>query len=77
MSADAGITLTIAAGGRADLELLSRSPAALAAALEPLRAARRETLAGALPRAEEAYRSLAGDEELPKAVRAFRKRGTA
>jgi len=57
--------------------LVSRSPAALAAARGPRRAARREALAGALLQAEEAYRGLTGDEELRKAVRTFRKSGAA
>ncbi len=53
-------------------ELLSRGPKALSAARDLLRCGRREALAAVLPLAEEAYRSLAGDESLRKAVREFR-----
>ena len=53
--------------------LLSRSPQALAAARDVLRIARRETLANALPLAEDAYRKLEGSEDLAKAVRDFKK----
>lgn len=57
-------------------ELQTRSPAALSAASELLRAGRREAFAEALPRAERAYRALAGDEQLARAVRDFgKKRG--
>jgi len=52
-------------------ELLGRSPAALAGALKVLRARRREALSSTLPRAEDAYRALAGDEDLRRAVREF------
>jgi cyclohexa-1,5-dienecarbonyl-CoA hydratase len=54
-------------------ELLEKSPAALAAARELLRAPRRRALSEELPRAEEAYRGLAGSEDLRRAVRAFLK----
>jgi cyclohexa-1,5-dienecarbonyl-CoA hydratase len=54
-------------------ELLSRAPNALSAARALLRQARRDALAAALPRAEDAYRSLAGDESLRRAVREFSK----
>lgn len=60
--------------GRLAEELLSRSPAALCAARDLLRAGRREALARGLPRAEEAYRGLAGDVLLRQAVRSFSKR---
>ncbi|HEY6064597.1 MAG TPA: enoyl-CoA hydratase/isomerase family protein [Thermoanaerobaculia bacterium] len=52
-------------------ELLATSPAALAGARDPLRAERRRALAEALPRAEDAYRLLAGSEDLARAVREF------
>jgi len=52
-------------------QLLGRSPAALAAARDLLRAGRREALARVLPRAETAYRSLSGDPALREAVREF------
>jgi cyclohexa-1,5-dienecarbonyl-CoA hydratase len=54
-------------------ELLSRAPRALSAARALMRQRRRDALAAALPRAEDAYRSLAGDEALRRAVRAFSK----
>jgi enoyl-CoA hydratase/carnithine racemase len=57
--------------GRLAQELLSRSPAALRAALGPLRAPRRQALAGALRCAEDAYRGLAGSEDLSRAVSSF------
>ena len=53
-------------------DLLSRSPAGLDAARELLRAERRKALAN-LDRAEEAYRKLAGNEDLARAVLEFRK----
>jgi cyclohexa-1,5-dienecarbonyl-CoA hydratase len=61
---------------RAAEELLGRSPAALAASLFVLRAALRETLGpeGALARAEEAYRGLAGNADLARAVRMWKGR---
>jgi cyclohexa-1,5-dienecarbonyl-CoA hydratase len=52
-------------------QILSRSPGALAAARDVLRAGRREALSSALPRAEEAYRGLAGSPDLRRAVREF------
>ncbi|HEV2063427.1 MAG TPA: enoyl-CoA hydratase-related protein, partial [Thermoanaerobaculia bacterium] len=62
--------------GRLAEELLSRSPAALRAALGVLRAPRRQALAGALRSAEDAYRGLAGSEDLARAVLSFgRKEG--
>jgi cyclohexa-1,5-dienecarbonyl-CoA hydratase len=51
--------------------LLAAAPAGLSAARDLLRAGRRAALASALPRAEAAYRALAGDEDLRRAVRAF------
>ena len=55
-------------------ELLSRSPAALRAALGVLRAPRRNAIALALTLAEDAYRSLAGSEDLARAVLNFGKK---
>jgi len=52
-------------------QLLSKSPAALAAARDLLRAERRRALAEALPHAEDAYRMLAGSEDLARAVEDF------
>jgi len=51
--------------------LLATSPAALAGARDLLRAERRRALAEALPHAEDAYRLLAGSEDLARAVREF------
>ena len=51
--------------------LLSRGPAALRAATGLLREDRRRALAAGLSRAEEAYRTLAGDPDLGRAVREF------
>jgi len=51
--------------------LLSRGPAALGAATRLLREDRRRALAEGLSRAEDAYRTLAGDPDLAKAVRDF------
>ena len=51
--------------------LLSTSPAALAGARDLLRAERRRALAETLPHAEDAYRLLAGSEDLAKAVEDF------
>jgi enoyl-CoA hydratase/carnithine racemase len=51
--------------------LLATAPAALAAARELLRAPRREALTGRLSAAEEAYRRLAGDADLARAVADF------
>ena len=53
--------------------LLSTAPAALAAARDLLRAERRRALAEALPRAEDAYRLLAGDADLARAIESFGK----
>ena len=55
-------------------ELLAKSPAALSAALGMLRASRRDALARLLPLAENAYRGLAGNEDLARAVEEFGKR---
>jgi cyclohexa-1,5-dienecarbonyl-CoA hydratase len=51
--------------------LLSTSPAALAGARDLLRAERRRALAETLPRAEDAYRLLAGSADLSRAVEEF------
>lgn len=51
--------------------IVATSPAALSAALDVLRSTRREALASRLPAAEEAYRRLAGDADLARAVREF------
>jgi cyclohexa-1,5-dienecarbonyl-CoA hydratase len=51
--------------------LLSTSPAALAGARDLLRAERRRALAETLPHAEDAYRLLAGSEDLARAVEEF------
>jgi cyclohexa-1,5-dienecarbonyl-CoA hydratase len=56
---------------RCAAELLARSPQALAAARDLLRRGRSEALAHALPDAEQAYRKLAGSEDLARAVREF------
>ena len=60
-------------------QLLSTSAAALAGARDLLRAERRRALAETLPRAEDAYRLLAGSEDLARAVEEFgaAKRATA
>ncbi|HEY7369864.1 MAG TPA: enoyl-CoA hydratase/isomerase family protein [Thermoanaerobaculia bacterium] len=55
-------------------ELTSRGARALAAARDLVREPRRRALEHVLPRAEEAYRGLAGSEELREAVRAFREK---
>ena len=52
-------------------ELLSHGPAALAAAVDQIRRSRRRALAEDLPAAEDAYRRLAGDQDLARAVREF------
>lgn len=54
-------------------QLLATSGAALAGARDLLRAERRRALAEALPRAEDAYRLLAGSEDLFRAVEGFRR----
>jgi hypothetical protein len=51
------------------------SAAALAGARDLLRAERRRALAEALPHAEDAYRLLAGSDDLARAVAEFPKRG--
>ena len=51
--------------------VLSSAPAALSAARELLRSTRRDALASRLPAAERAYRGLAGDADLERAVREF------
>jgi cyclohexa-1,5-dienecarbonyl-CoA hydratase len=56
-------------------QLLATSGAALAGARDLLRAERRRALAEVLPRAEDAYRLLAGNVELTQAVEEF-SRGT-
>lgn len=55
---------------RASAEIASRSPVALRGALDGIRASRRRALAtgGSLASAEAAYRSLAGDAALARAV---------
>lgn len=53
--------------------LLSESAEALAGARQMLRRARREAVYDALPVAEEAYRKLAGNESLSRAVEEFRR----
>jgi len=55
-------------------QLLARSPTAVAAVRELLRAGRREALARVLPKAEDAYRNLTGDPALLEAVREFGRR---
>jgi cyclohexa-1,5-dienecarbonyl-CoA hydratase len=57
-------------------ELLATSASALAGARDLLRAERRRALAEALPRAEDAYRLLAGSTDLARAVREFGIRST-
>lgn len=52
-------------------QLVATSPAALAGARDLLRAERRRALAETLPRAEDAYRLLAGSEDLARAVEEF------
>jgi cyclohexa-1,5-dienecarbonyl-CoA hydratase len=54
--------------------ILAAAPAALEAARALLRGPRREALAGRLPAAEDAYRRLAGDADLARAVRDFEAR---
>ncbi len=51
--------------------VLAASPAALSAALGLLRRPRREAIENRLPGAEDAYRTLAGSEDLARAVREF------
>jgi hypothetical protein len=54
--------------------LLSRGAAALGAARDVLRRSRREALLTTLPHAEDAYRRLAGDPDLARAVQDFKTR---
>ncbi|HVE66424.1 MAG TPA: enoyl-CoA hydratase-related protein, partial [Thermoanaerobaculia bacterium] len=54
--------------------LSATGAAALSAARDLLRVERRRALADALPRAEAAYRRLAGDADLARAVEEFGKR---
>ncbi len=77
-AAEAGFASRAVAAGRLEAEtermaerLLSASPDALAAMRELLRQGRREALAQRLPAAEEAYRKLAGSEDLAQAVKQF------
>ncbi len=51
--------------------ILEASPRALAAARDLMRRRRRDALAAGLPAAEDAYRRLAGSEDLARAVRDF------
>ena len=51
--------------------ILSAAPGALASARDLVRRSRREALATRLPEAEEAYRRLAGDADLARAVSEF------
>jgi len=55
-------------------EISEKSPAAIGAVRRLLRKERRDALAGVLPRAEAAYRELAGNENLAEAVANFLKR---
>jgi cyclohexa-1,5-dienecarbonyl-CoA hydratase len=63
--------------GRIAGQLVETSGAALASARDLLRAERRRALAETLPHAEDAYRLLAGSEDLARAVEEFGKRETA
>jgi cyclohexa-1,5-dienecarbonyl-CoA hydratase len=54
-------------------ELLTRAPAALSSAAQLLRAQRRRALEETMSKAEEAYRSLAGDADLARAVKEWKK----
>ena len=72
-AADAGFAAR--AVSAADLE--KESAPALAGARDLLRAERRRALAEALPRAEDAYRLLAGNDDLARAVEEFGARDTA
>ena len=82
-AAEAGFAARSAGAGELEAEtdrlaerLLSTAPAALAAARDLLRAERRRALGETLPLAEDAYRRLAGDPDLARAVEAFgKKRG--
>ena len=80
-AAEAGFAARSVPAQRLDAEtetlasrLLATGPAALAAARELLREPRRRALADRLPAAEAAYRNLAGNEDLARAVREFGKK---
>ena len=77
-AAEAGFASRAVEGARLDDEterlasrVLSASPQALAAARDLTRRRRREALRTVLPAAEDAYRTLAGSEDLARAVRDF------
>ena len=77
-AADAGFAARSVPAARLDEEterlavrILAASPRALAAARDLLRARRREALATGLAAAEDAYRGLAGSEDLARVVRDF------
>jgi cyclohexa-1,5-dienecarbonyl-CoA hydratase len=77
-AADAGFAARSVPAARLDAEteglagrILAASPRALAAARDLLRERRREALARGLAAAEDAYRGLAGSEDLARAVRDF------
>ncbi len=79
-AAEAGFAARAVPAERLDAEsgalagrLLATGPAALAAARDLLREPRRRALAERLPAAEAAYRGLAGNEDLAKAVAEFGK----
>jgi len=63
-----------AAADRLANEVANKSPAAIGAVRRLIRQERREALAQILPRAEEAYRGLAGSPDLAKAVEQFLKK---
>ena len=80
-AAEAGFASRAVALDRLDEEtdalaarVLSAAPAALSAARQLLRRTRRDALASRLPAAEQAYRALAGDADLERAVREFGER---
>jgi enoyl-CoA hydratase/carnithine racemase len=80
-AAEAGFASRAVAPHRLDEEtdalaarILSAAPAALSAARPLLRRTRRDALASRLPEAEQAYRALAGDADLGRAVREFGER---
>ena len=77
-AAEAGFASRAVARGSLSVEtealaarILSAAPSALAAARDALRRPRRDALASRLPAAEAAYRALAGDPDLERAVREF------
>ena len=77
-AAEAGFAAASVAADRLDAEvdrlserMLGTSPSALSAVLPLLRRARRAALAQPLADAENAYRALAGSEDLARAVREF------